>query len=164
MAAKAASDLHEAVRNNDIEEIQRLLAEGADINALGPGQQTPLLSGVLVGRKEAVEALLEAGADLTIPEKDGYTVMHAAGFQGRADIVPILFDHGVSPNDFHRDGFAPYHRACWGKDERHLQTIKAFAEIGVDLDTPAQNGQTCKHLMRGLNPNGNHDKANVIEL
>lgn len=79
--ASANDDLFEAVHSSDKDRVLLALGNGADINARGPGDQTPLMAAVLGGKTEVVKALLLSGADTTLPEKDGYTPMHGAGFQ-----------------------------------------------------------------------------------
>jgi ankyrin repeat protein len=113
------------------------------LNKPGMGGQTPLMSAVLSGETYAIEPLLAAGADYTIPEKDGYTPMHGAGFQGRAEIVPILAAHGVPLIDQHRDGHSPMHRACWGREDKHTDTVAAFIAAGVPHDLKTDTGKTC---------------------
>ena len=140
-------DLRAALARNDETELaQAMLHPDIDkhINIRNSRTgQTPLMSAVLSGKKNAVEALLAAGADPTIAEKDGYTPMHGAGFQGRADLVPILAAHGIPLIDFHKDGYAPIHRACWGREDRHAQTVAAFIEAGVPHDLRSKDGKTC---------------------
>ena len=34
------------------------------------------------------------------------------------------------------------HRACWGDEERHTQTVKAFLDAGVDPEQPTKAGQS----------------------
>ena len=99
----------------------------------------------LMGKENVVEFLLTEysnSVDVTIPEKDGYTPMHGAGFQGRAKIAKLLIAHGLDANPMHTDGFTPIHRACWGRDTRHAETVRAFLEAGVPWDFAAKNGQT----------------------
>ena len=64
--------------------------------------------------------------DAGVGEKDGYTPLHGAGFQGRAEIARLLLEdaRNLDPNSFHEDGFAPLHRACWGREQRHADTIR----------------------------------------
>ena len=109
--------------------------------------QTPIMMAVLGGHVHIVKALLELNADVTIPEKDGYTPMHGAGFQGRAEIAAVLMNHGVPTHGtVHNDGYLPFHRACWGKDLRHAQTVRAFINAGVDPNIRAGNGATCSAM------------------
>lgn len=71
--------------------------------------------------------------------------MHGAGFQGRAEIAQLLFDHNVK-HIAHDDGFFPLHRACWGREKRHRDTVKVFVTNGVDVDLKARNGDTCRSI------------------
>ena len=120
--------IFDAVRADDPEEIAESLKNGADINMIGNGGQTPLMNAVLSGKLESVEYLLSQGADTSIGEKDGYTPMHGAGFQGRAEIARVLINHGLDPRDKHQDGYEPIHRACWGREDRHMETANVLIE------------------------------------
>ncbi len=45
--------------------------------------------------------------------------------------------HGLDPNDVHSDGFTPFHRALWGAQGRHTDTVRAFLKSGlVDPNKP----------------------------
>ena len=118
-------------------------ASPASLNARAPGDgQTPLMRASLQGRVAAVRALLALGADATIGEKDGYTPLHGAAFQGRAEVARALLADPRVPNARHGDGFFPIHRACWGRDERYGDTVRAFLENGEPLDRRAGGGDT----------------------
>uniref|UniRef100_A0A7S3NM35 Ankyrin repeat protein n=1 Tax=Aureoumbra lagunensis TaxID=44058 RepID=A0A7S3NM35_9STRA len=139
LAEKSTADLnnelYQAVRADSIIEIQRILDAGAEINTRsGPGEQTPLMNAVLTGKENAVSVLLESGASTTIGEKDGYKPMDGAAYQGRAAIVRKLYEHGVPLDQVHpRDGNRPVQRSCWGRQDRHSETVATFLELGAKL-------------------------------
>ena len=135
-------DIFEAVRRDSEKDISLAIDAGGNIDAIGPGGQTPLMHAVLQGHSKSVDALLRLGASTSIGEKDGYTPMHGAGFQGRANIAQALINHGLDPSDQHRDGFMPIHRACWGSEKRHTDTVRVLLKNGVPFDQVAANGQT----------------------
>jgi len=141
--AQEDTPLHTAARADDPAKVEALIAEGAELNAKGNGGQTPLMASVLGGATNAVKVLLEKGADTSIGEKDGYTPFHGAGFQGRAEIAKLLKAHGLDPLDTHSDGYIGLHRACWGREQRHTDTVRAFLKMGVDAEYKAKNGRTC---------------------
>ena len=144
-AADATADslLLTAARKNNLDGIAEALKKGANIDAITDSSgQSPLMAGVLAGSTDAVKYLLEKGASYEIGEKDGYTPPHGAGFQGRADIVPILKKFGVDLNHVHADGYQGIHRACWGREQRHTDTVKAFIGAGVRWDEPTKDGRT----------------------
>ena len=63
--------------------------------------------------------------------------------------VKALLDHGVPVHGTeHNDGYTPFHRACWGADDRHAKTVQAFLDAGVDPNHPAGNGVTCERMTR----------------
>lgn len=148
-AAAASSDatarLEAAARSNDVAAAKQAVKDGAVINAQGGGGQTPLMAATLSGSTDIVRFLLDEHStqvDFSIGEKDGYTPMHGAGFQGRADIAALLIAAGLDPSDRHKDGYTPIHRACWGRQQRHTDTVRVLLEQGkVDVNELA-NGNT----------------------
>ena len=137
----SSSSVHDFVNSGRWDELKAAPIE--DINAIGPGGQTPLMMAVLSGKDEAVRILLSRGADVTIGEKDGYTPCHGAGFQGRADIMKMLIQHGLPcTTDRHSDGYTPLHRACWGNEPRHTETVRALLKAGAPPDQTSSDGKT----------------------
>ena len=71
--------LHEAAESNSIEDLEELLASGANPNAKESLlNQTPLHRAAMAGSKDAAERLLQAGADPNIRDVDGDTPLHTA--------------------------------------------------------------------------------------
>lgn len=48
----------------------------------------------------------------------------------------------------HADGYLPINRACWGKEQRRINTVKVFLEHGVTWDVKCQNGRTCDEMTK----------------
>ena len=68
--------------------------------------------------------------------------MHGAGFQGRAIIAERLIAHGLDPSDMNKDGFTPIHRAAWGNEKRHTDTVRVFLKAGVSASEKSRDGKT----------------------
>ena len=153
VGVKGRNKYHAAVLQNSVSRAERIFeSNAADIDERDDRSgQTPLMMSVLMGYTDLVKFFLEKGADVTIPEKDGYTPVHGAGFQGRADIMEILIEHGLDPNDRHEDGFTPLHRACWGREERHTETVRVLLDAGVPATQPDAQGRTCAVLTNNDN-------------
>lgn len=140
-----------AVRN-DVDSVAKAIEDGANPNYQAPGSlQTPLMAAILRGQTEMVAYLLARTdvVDVSIPEKDGYTPAHGAAFQGRPEIMSLLIGRGINvKDDFHADGHAPLHRACWGTEARHAETVRVLRdEAGVDLSMPSRkDGATCHEM------------------
>ena len=147
------NDYHVAVSKNSVLRAERTFEKNPNgIDEIDDRTgQTPLMYSVLSGQTDLVRFFLEKGADVTIPEKDGYTPVHGAGFQGRAEIMKILIDHGLDPSDRHGDGFTPLHRACWGREDRHTETVRVLLDAGVPVDQSDKNGRTCSSMTKNQN-------------
>ena len=146
------SALFAAVRANNATAVRAAAAAGARINEqqppLSPAKQTPLMHASLTGAPEAAAALLELGADPSLGEKDGYTPLHGAAFQGRAAVARVLLADSRVPNARHADGNWPIPRACWGREARHADTVRAFLENGGGLELRNGEGHTPLDLAR----------------
>lgn len=122
--------------SDTVERVKAALQEGANMNVQDEvNGQTALMRATLHGWSSIVAFLMDQGADVNIGEKDGYTPAHGAGFQGRAKVMAILREHNVdifAPAA--KDGFTPFHRACWGREDRHTETIRYMLKEGVDVN------------------------------
>jgi tetratricopeptide (TPR) repeat protein len=81
--------LHFAARNGQVEFARRLLEAKADVNALGPSDETPLHLASGWGTKETVGLLLQCGADKTMKYL-GKTPLTIAKENMREDIAKLL--------------------------------------------------------------------------
>jgi len=148
----ATQVLHHMVRRNDLPKVKEALQNGADLNDNNSdGRQTPIMAATLSGHTEIAEYLLTLNPDVTIGEQDGYIPTHGAGFQGRAKIMQLLLDFGMDKSSRHKDGFTPIHRACWGRQQRHTDTVEVLLKAGVPYDEPDAEGRTPSMLTQ--NPN-----------
>lgn len=139
--ADAQADLFAAVRSDSPEGLAAALDHGAAIDQRGAGGQTALMAASLGGAAQSVAFLLARGADATLGEKDGYTPLHGAAFQGRAEVARLLLRDPRVPNEMHADGYYAAHRACWGREQRHTDTLRAFLE-GGDFSRVSRDGQS----------------------
>ena len=100
--------LCEAIEANDVAEIDRLVAAGADVNAQGKGKRTPLLWAFPDNKLDRFRRLLEHGADPNVViESDfnthggmsaGDSVTHMACRTAYSGYFEAVFDHGGDVN------------------------------------------------------------------
>lgn len=82
--------IHDAVKKGNADAVQKLLADGADVNAKS-WYGTPLLIAVSNRDKEMVKLLLEVpGIDVNTKNESGMTVLMLAVLWGDGDIVEKL--------------------------------------------------------------------------
>lgn len=135
------TDLMKAVRKNDVARAQALIAAGADVDALEPNGDAPLVMAAYLGHTEIVRALLEAGADVTAVDPGmKATALHAAAYAGRTDAARLLIEHGIDidkqgPNN----GYTALHDAIW---QNNVDTARVIIEAGARLDLENHDGET----------------------
>lgn len=86
----------EAVLRGSIDELQRLLVSGADIDAQNGKGQTSLMLAAAEGHAPVVEWLAERGAALDHTAKYGLSALMLAVVRGHTDVVRKLTDAGAS--------------------------------------------------------------------
>eukprot|EP00534_Pseudo-nitzschia_fraudulenta_P001764 CAMPEP_0201123764 /NCGR_PEP_ID=MMETSP0850-20130426/9075_1 /ASSEMBLY_ACC=CAM_ASM_000622 /TAXON_ID=183588 /ORGANISM="Pseudo-nitzschia fraudulenta, Strain WWA7" /LENGTH=191 /DNA_ID=CAMNT_0047390833 /DNA_START=62 /DNA_END=637 /DNA_ORIENTATION=+ len=160
VSTSSADDIFVSVKTDDVGAIVSAVENDPSVlESIGPGGQTPLINAVLMGKLNAVKTLLDLNADTSAAEKDGYNVLHAAGFQGRSEILEIILEQFAKQKevggivldpvtDKHQDGYYPMHRACWGREQRHADTVKVFLKYGVPRDLKSEKGMTCADMTR----------------
>ncbi len=98
---RATRLLHHACEKNDLSEIERLISEGADINARSQesdGGRVPLEDAIEYGCLEAVRLLLRQGAGVNVRNRRGRTPLRLAAMMGYEDIVQELLANGADVN------------------------------------------------------------------
>ena len=83
-----------AVQGN-LEEVKRLLTQGAEINGTGRAGHTALIVASAQGHTAVVQYLLERGANINARGKNDATALIAAARRWHEEIVQLLLDHGA---------------------------------------------------------------------
>jgi len=88
-------DWEKAITRGDLAEIDRLLADGAEVDARDRYGQSGLLIAARLGHREVVERLIGHGADLNRTAKFRLSPLMFAAMNGHADIARLLVDAGA---------------------------------------------------------------------
>jgi len=83
--------LIQSVKENNLNDVNRLIREGVDVNSVDQEGRTALWFAANRGHVECGTALLNAKADVDKPDEDGFTPLHRASYQGHADCVLVRF-------------------------------------------------------------------------
>lgn len=97
-------DLIAAAERGDTAAVQRLLADGAAINARDERGRTAALAATHGNHAETVRALIRAGADINIRDDRTDNVLLYAGAEGLLEIVNLAIDAGADTKLTNRFG------------------------------------------------------------
>jgi ankyrin repeat protein len=133
-----ATAIHDAAKAGDLDQIQRLVIKGVDVNALAVRDETPLIIASLAGNGEIVNYLLQRGANINARSASGMTSLHAAAYAGHSDIVSLLVAKGADINDASNHFVVtPLHLAS---EENNTGTVQTLLNLGADVTVVEING------------------------
>ncbi|MFC1841853.1 ankyrin repeat domain-containing protein [Candidatus Dependentiae bacterium] len=121
----SAGKLYNAVENGNLEEVIRLVTNGAEVNTKQKFlQDTPLHIAAINGRLDIVKFLKKNEAEIDAKNIGGSTPLHSAAYYGRLDVVKFLAKNGANIYAKDDTGNDPIHLAAW---EDHLDIVKFLA-------------------------------------
>ncbi len=103
----AASDLADAVMQQDAARVRTLLDHRADVNAAQPDGSTALHWAAYRGDARTAAVLLAAGAHPNVKTDTGMTPLILACVSGNVQLVQALLDHGADVNQTLSHGETP---------------------------------------------------------
>lgn len=128
-----------AARNLDGAGMERMLREGANVNARNRLGETALVIVLKQDRIDLAQVLLAAGADVNVAAVNGITPLMAATYGGHTDMVRILLDKGavIGATDQLRKNAMTY-----AAGEGHTAVVKLLLARGVDPNAAYEHGLT----------------------
>ena len=132
-----------------------LLDNGAEIDALDRGHDTPLMLAAWRGFRDLVNLLIERGADVqaTGPVGD-YLTSHAAE-KGLAELFTILSENGADLGIRNANGGGLLHSAAEGGS---VEIVAALLDLGFDVNETDRYGWTPLHYAAERGRNGAAEK------
>merc|ERR1712061_54395 len=93
------------------DEVKKLVADGADINAQDDFGWTALRYAVRSNHPYAAQALVDLGADVNMPSKSGRTPLMSVAANGLKTMVQGLLDAGADTSMTDKEGLTAYDHA-----------------------------------------------------
>ena len=134
-------ELHQAVVEGNLEEVNNAIANGADINTRTVNFKSPLYLAVEQGHYAIAEALLHSGAnadltDLRFAERRGVSPLVVAIENGQLPLVRLLIQQGANFSYELFDGSTPLIRAVWAGN---ISIVKVLLEAGAPVNYKTYN-------------------------
>ncbi|MCV2867559.1 ankyrin repeat domain-containing protein [Defluviimonas sp. WL0002] len=124
--------LFRAAHEGDVAEIERLVAQGADVDARDSRGRTPVHVAAFASEDEALRALAKAGADMNALEYRAYDVVTIAAVAGDPDLMSLAIELGNDPGLVTSPylGTALIAAAHLG----HAEVVRRLIDAGAPLD------------------------------
>jgi ankyrin repeat protein len=124
--------LFEAAKNGDLDQVQRLVESGADVNAVGEHSITPFLWAYFSGHTEVVKYLLSRGGNVNYDGFSEGTLLTLAAFTGDVASISYLLDVGAEiDHAMPRGGETALHHAA---DNDQTDAIRLLIRRGADVN------------------------------
>jgi len=121
---------------------ERLIREGADVNARDSFGMTPLHTAVRAGRHDVVEVLIARGADVNARSDRGQTPLFCAAAGESRQIAEHLIAHGADVNAKDNYGMTPLHGAAHAG---RTELVELLISKGAEVNATCQTGMTPLH-------------------
>lgn len=111
------SPLHIAARKGMVDEVQRFLEQGANLNVQDEIGRTPLYLALTHNHKNVARLLIDGGADINVLNIWCESPLHEAADKGKLKIVKCIISLGYNINAQNIRGYTPLHLALINKHE-----------------------------------------------
>jgi ankyrin repeat protein len=114
------------------EVVQRVLAHGADVTAVGNEGATALHIAALEANLPALEVLIAAGAPINHADKDGFSALHFAAGTGAFELVNALLKAGADPNLRGSYGRQPLDMLAYNAERLEHEAVEKTGKLLLD--------------------------------
>jgi ankyrin repeat protein len=133
---RSHSLLHIAVAKSEIEEIEKQIKNGTNVNSLAGDGLGTLHWAIANETIEPMKKLFELGADPNLKTLQGATPIMNAVQSKKLDHLKLLINSGAFINAIDNRGFTALHRAA---EMGHIEILKELLSNGADKNIIAEN-------------------------
>lgn len=135
-----AKNIFDAINNNDLSSVKKIIMAGGNVNAINKSGMTALIVASEKGNIEIVRELINAGANVNGANSVGWTALMGASFEGNAEVVKELINSGANINAFGiKYKNTALMQAIRGENP---EIVKILVDSGADINMKNANGET----------------------
>lgn len=160
MDTSGMAAIHLAVLEHQLELIEFLIHNGADVNIAVNSNEaerrfftplhnfSPLHIATNLNSLEMASLLISRGADVNQTTDDGQSPLHIAAMKGNDRLAELLIGHGAHVNARDFEDYTPLHSAArYGR----LGSVELLLSNGADITARGSDGQTAYACAVGRN-------------
>ena len=133
-------DQEDALIQGDIEQVERFLDEGTQVDARDAEGITALMYASYHGQESIVNLLIERGANINASEYvDGRTALMDSSINGQSEMVELLLNRGADINAKSSTGWTAL---MWAVERKHNEVVDLLVDRGAYLDSRNDDGKT----------------------
>ncbi|GAB1602391.1 caskin-2-like isoform X1 [Argonauta hians] len=143
-------DLTNAIKNQDISTIQKILAKAVKpVKNNGNKMRT-------LERKSLELINSKAKFNVNYQDADGVSYLHHAALMGNTEVLNLLLQTSIDITLKDNKGMVPLHYAAW---QGKVEPVRILLEQGSPVDEKADDGGTALHL---ASQHGHYDVVNML--
>lgn len=131
--------LVKAVRKGEIDKIQQLITDGANVSHKDEDDCTPLHYAVRAGHLHVIDELLRHGADIDAVDDWGHTPATLGSYLERNEIVKKLLKAGANPQ---ATGDTGRNMLMYAASDGNIDLLKTLQEYKLDINARDKEGRT----------------------
>lgn len=131
--------LLDAIKANNADEVEVLLARGANAEIEDFDRRRPMIYAALLGNADIAEILIRHRVKINHRDKLGNSALFYAASKGEVDFIEILLDSGAAKNSENRQGITPLMIAA---SLGHLDSVQLLLARGADPKRRDYTGRT----------------------
>lgn len=136
--------IHSAVKEGDINKIQKLIDQGVDVNEVCSNGNAPLHTAVIQNDVKTVEFLISLNEiNLNVEDTNGNSPLYYACLNGNKTIAGMLT---FKDAQFETDNTKLAYILCQKAHSNDLDAIKLFYRAGANLELTNYDKRTCAHV------------------
>ena len=149
ICGSAGTALHSASHAGQVQVVRTLLKCGAEVDARGIWDQSPLILASFEGHLDIVQCLLDHCADPNLQSGLHYTALRHAAVIGHLEMVRTLLAHSVDVNFQDRESWTPLYGAFWyGNAKGNCpRLVRLLLEHGANPNARDNNRRISLHLV-----------------